>query len=209
MVAICVMKQEHDAGVLYSIPARQPNAANYLLLTGDVSQITDLTLPHLGGFGAPSKHAEDFAGEVDNWWRKRSRSTDRLLRFWGSRNQITEQCNGTPIHVQWLQQGRENHNPRPSRRHRFIAYVAVHLTCPVQHARSPPPEAKNKKAEFLNLMLRALIEHQSFSLQPVFEGMAVLSATDFVQGVGLLRDACVEVWEPFIQLVSHGLLLAL
>jgi len=39
--------------------------------------------------------------------------------------------------------------------------------------------------------------------------MAVLSAADFVQGVGLLRDACVEVWEPFIQLVNHGLLLAL
>src|SRR5215471_7993145 len=149
MVAICVMKQEHDAGVLYSIPARQPNAANYLLLTGDVSQITDLTLPRLAGFGAPSKHAEDFAGEVDNWWRKSNRSIDRFLSFWGIRNQITKQCNGAPIHVQWLQLGRENHNPRPSRRHRSIDYAAVRLACLVQHARSPPPEAKNKKADCL------------------------------------------------------------
>jgi hypothetical protein len=46
------------------------------------------------------------------------------------------------------------------------------------------------------------IEYQLFGLQPVFEGMAVLSTMLLILGVGPLRDARMEVLRLFIRLVG-------
>jgi hypothetical protein len=50
------------------------------------------------------------------------------------------------------------------------------------------------------------IEHPLFGLQPVFEGTTVLSAMLFIQGVGPLRDARLEVLGMFIRLAGNGVL---
>jgi len=53
-----------------------------------------------------------------------------------------------------------------------------------------------------------LVEHPSFGLQPVFEGIAVLSTMFLIQGVGSLRNARMEVLRLFIRLVGTGVLAA-
>jgi len=50
------------------------------------------------------------------------------------------------------------------------------------------------------------IEYPFFGLQPVFEGMAILSTMLLIQGVGLLRDARMDDLGMFIRLVSNGVL---
>jgi hypothetical protein len=50
------------------------------------------------------------------------------------------------------------------------------------------------------------IEYPFFGLQPVFEGMAILSTMLLIQGVGLLRDARMDDLRMFIRLVSNGVL---
>ena len=45
------------------------------------------------------------------------------------------------------------------------------------------------------------IEYPLFGLQPVFEGMAVLSTMLLVQGAGPFRDASMEALRLFIKLV--------
>jgi len=52
------------------------------------------------------------------------------------------------------------------------------------------------------------IEHPFFGLQPVFEGMAILSTMLLIQSVGLLRDARMDDLGMFIRLVSNGVLVA-
>jgi hypothetical protein len=52
------------------------------------------------------------------------------------------------------------------------------------------------------------IEYPLFGLQPVLEGLAVLSTMLLMQGVGPLRDACMEVLRLFIRLVGTGVLAA-
>jgi hypothetical protein len=52
------------------------------------------------------------------------------------------------------------------------------------------------------------IEYPFFGLQPVFEGMAILSTMLLIQGVGLLRDARMDDLGMFIRLVSTGVLVA-
>ena len=56
-----------------------------------------------------------------------------------------------------------------------------------------------------NILLQTLIEYLLFSLQPVFEGMAVLPATLLIQGVGMLRDTRMNVLGMSIRLVSNGI----
>ena len=48
------------------------------------------------------------------------------------------------------------------------------------------------------------IEYPLFVLQPVFEGMAVLSTMLLIQGVGTPQDARMEVLRLFIRLVGTG-----
>jgi hypothetical protein len=57
-----------------------------------------------------------------------------------------------------------------------------------------------------DILLQTLIEDLLFSLQPVFEGMAVVHATLFIQGVGTLRDARMDVLGLSIRPVSTGVL---
>jgi hypothetical protein len=52
------------------------------------------------------------------------------------------------------------------------------------------------------------IEYPFFGLQPVFEGMAILSAMLLIQGIGLLRDARMDDLGMLIRLVSAGVLVA-
>ena len=52
------------------------------------------------------------------------------------------------------------------------------------------------------------IEYPLFCLQPVFEGMAVLSTMLLIQGVGTPQDARMEVLRLFIRLVGTGVLAA-
>jgi hypothetical protein len=52
------------------------------------------------------------------------------------------------------------------------------------------------------------IEYPFFGLQPVFEGMAILSTMLLIQGVGLLRDARMDDLGMFIRLVSNGVFVA-
>jgi hypothetical protein len=52
------------------------------------------------------------------------------------------------------------------------------------------------------------IEYSFFGLQPVFEGMAILSTMLLIQGVGLLRDARMEVLRMFNRLVSNVVFVA-
>jgi len=65
---------------------------------------------------------------------------------------------------------------------------------------------KSELTHGFNIQLHTLIEHLSFCLQPVFEGMAVRTSTLLIQGVGPFRNARTEVLGMSIKLVSTGLL---
>lgn len=57
-----------------------------------------------------------------------------------------------------------------------------------------------------SILLETLIEYLDFSLQPVFEGMAVFPATVLIEGVGTFRDTRLNVLGMFIRQVSSGVL---
>lgn len=49
-----------------------------------------------------------------------------------------------------------------------------------------------------------MIEYLSFGFQPIFEGLAILSAMLLIQDVSTLRDARMEVVGIFIRPVGNG-----
>src|SRR5262245_39723632 len=63
-------------------------------------------------------------------------------------------------------------------------------------------------ANRFDILLRTLVDHLSFCLQPVIKGMAILPAMLLIQRIGPFRDARMEMVEMFIRLVSIGGLMA-
>src|SRR6478736_2166241 len=72
-----------------------------------------------------SKHLDDFNCRIDRRRRKTLRSMVRVLSFWSSRSQVTDQQTGLTIHMKNLQRRREHDNPLSSRQNLSTDHVAL------------------------------------------------------------------------------------